>query len=505
MEHVLRECVLALGLGELLNLDESQGSVVYYVALLAWVGCYTDSYEQARWFGDDISARADVYTADLVGLNKARFAMRNVGAGRPPARRALTALQFIGSGREAMESMHGTHCLIAGELARRLGLGEPVRLALLEMFERWDGKGHPGLRAGDAISLPARLVALADVVEVHHQQGGIDAAVAVARQRSGTQFDPDVVDCFCDRAHELLAPLAQATSWDAVIGAQSGLQRPLSDAELDEALEAIADFADLKSPYTMGHSRAVADLAAEAGRQWGLPEEEVQTLRRAGLVHDLGRLGVSNSIWDKPGPLTAVERERVRLHPYLTERILSASAALAPLGKLAAQHHERLDGSGYPLGLRAAALSPAARILSAADVYAAMVEPRPYRPARSPSGALGALLAEVRVGRLDGEAVDAVSAAAGHERTRRTVRPAGLTSREVEILRLLARGLLNKQIAQRLEIKPKTVGNHVQHIYAKIGVSSRAAAGLFATEHGLLVASETVDGESPILGMAAPQ
>jgi DNA-binding NarL/FixJ family response regulator len=118
---------------------------------------------------------------------------------------------------------------------------------------------------------------------------------------------------------------------------------------------------------------------------------------------------------------------------------------------------------------------------------------------------VGALHAEVRAGRLDGEAVDAVSAAAGHERTRRTVRPAGLTSREVEILRLLARGLLNKQIAQRLEIKPKTVGNHVQHIYAKIGVSSRAAAGLFATEHGLLIAGQTVDGQSPILGMAAPQ
>jgi HD-GYP domain-containing protein (c-di-GMP phosphodiesterase class II) len=327
----------------------------------------------------------------------------------------------------------------------------------------------------------------------------------VARQRSGTQFDPEVVECFCDGANELLAPVAEATSWDAVIGAQPGLQRSLSDAELDETLEAIADFADMKSPYTMGHSRAVADLAAEAGRRCELPNEEVQSLRRAALVHDLGRLGVSNSIWDKAGPLTAVERERVRLHPYLTERILSASAALARLGQLAAQDHERLDGSGYPRGLRAAALSPAARILAAADAYAAMVEPRPHRPARSASEAARELHSEVRAGRLDGEAVDAVSGAAGHELTRRTVRPAGLTSREFEILRLLARGLLNKQIAQQLEIKPKTVGNHIQHIYAKIGVSSRAAAGLFATEHGLLVVGEPIDDDSPILGLAAPQ
>jgi HD-GYP domain-containing protein (c-di-GMP phosphodiesterase class II) len=504
MEHVLRECVLALRLGELFNLNESERSVVYYVALLAWVGCQADAYEQARWFGDDISARADVYASDPIGMNNARFVMRHLGAGEPPVRRVRIALEFLVSGREAMESMRGTHCLIAGELARRLGLGEAVREALLQAFERWDGKGHPGLLAGAAISQPVRLVQLADVVEVFHRQGGVDGALAVARERSGTQFDPAVVECFCDCARELLAPLADATSWDAVIGAQPGLRRTLSHAELDGALEAIADFADLKSPYTMGHSRAVADLAAEAGRSCGLPEEDVRTLRRAGLVHDLGRLGVSNAIWDKRGALTAVERERVRLHPYLTERILSASGVLARLGELAGQHHERLDGSGYPRGLRANALSPSARILAAADVYQAMGETRPHRAARSASAAAAELRAEARDGRLDGEAVEAVLAAAGHDVTRRTVRPAGLTPREVEILRLLALGLLNKQIARRLEITPKTVGNHIQHIYSKIGVSSRAAAGLFATEHGLLAVAEDVRSPSPPPG-AAPR
>jgi HD-GYP domain-containing protein (c-di-GMP phosphodiesterase class II) len=486
MEHVVRECVLALGLAERLGLEERERLVVYYVALLAWVGCHADSFEQARWFGDDISVRADVYKSDLSGANKARFVMRHVGAGDPPARRARTALEFLVSGRAALESMHDTHCIIAGDLARRLGLGEPVREALLQVFERWDGKGDPGGLAGAAISQPVRLVQLADVVEVFHRVGGIDAAVAVARQRSGTQFDPAVVECFCEGARALLAPLAETTSWNAVIEAQPGLQRTLSDTELDAALEAIADFADLKSPYTMGHSRAVADLGAEAGRVCGLSEGEVRVLRRAGLVHDLGRLGVSNAIWDKRAALTAVERERVRLHPYLTERILSASPALASLGSLAAQHHERLDGSGYPRGLNASALSPAARILAAADAYQAMTEPRPHREARAAAEAAGELRAEAGQGRLDGDAVEAVLRAAGHESTRRTERPAGLTAREVEILRLLALGLLNKEIARRLEITPKTVSNHVEHIYAKIGVSSRAAAGLFATEHGLL-------------------
>jgi HD-GYP domain-containing protein (c-di-GMP phosphodiesterase class II) len=497
MEHVLRECVLALGLAERLGLGQDERAVVYYVALLAWVGCHADSYEQARWFGDDIAARANVYKQDLVGIGKARFALRMVGAGAPPVRRGRTAVEFLLEGRSAMETMHHTHCLIAGELARNLGLGEPVRNALLQVFERWDGKGDPGLLSGASISEPVRLVQLADVVEVFHRHGGVDAATTVARQRSGTQFDPAVVECLCDDAKELLAPLDEPTSWDAVIGAQPRLGETLSDPGLDAALEAIADFADLKSPYTMGHSRAVADLAAEAARKCGLSGKEVTTLRRAGLVHDLGRLGVSNAIWDKPGPLSAVEQERVRLHPYLTERMLSASSTLAPLGALAAEHHERLDGSGYPRGLKAKALSQPARILAAADVYHSMVEPRPHRAARSESEAAGELAAEARAGRLDGEAVDAVLRSAGHQLARRAERPAGLTPRELEILRLLARGWLNKQIARRLDITPKTVSNHVEHIYTKIGVSNRAAAGLFATEHGLLGFEEDARPELP--------
>jgi HD-GYP domain-containing protein (c-di-GMP phosphodiesterase class II) len=486
MEHVLRECVLAQGLGRRLDLDESERVVAYWVALLAWVGCHADAYEQARWFGDEITAKSELYAIDLAGLGKARYVLSHVGAGEAPARRARTALEFLVSGRVAMEAMHGTHCLIAGDLAGRLGLGEAVRDALQQVFERWDGKGDPGLLSGLEISPPVRVVQLADVVEVFHRQGGIEAAVAVARERSGTQFDPTVVECFCDNADELLTPLADTTSWDDVISAQPGLGGTLANAELDAALEAIADFADLKSPYTMGHSRAVADLAAQAGRSSSLDDDAVRTLRRAGLVHDLGRLGVPNTIWDKRGPLNPAERERVRLHPYLTERILCASPALTPLGALAAQHHERLDGAGYPRGLRANMLSPPARILAAADVYAAMREPRPHRDARTAAEAADGLRAEAGAGRLDGEAVDAVLTAAGHPMTRRTERPAGLTSREVEILRLVARGLLNKEIAKRLGITPKTVGNHVEHIYAKIGVSSRAAAGLFATEHGLL-------------------
>jgi HD-GYP domain-containing protein (c-di-GMP phosphodiesterase class II) len=487
MEHILRECLLALRLGERFGLDESERAVLYYVALLAWVGCHADAYEQARWFGDDIAVKADVYGVDFAGTHKLAFALRHLGAGAPPLRRGRTALEFLASGgHEAIESMHSTHCLVTSQLAERLGLDRPVRDALLQAFERWDGKGDPLGLEGEQIVLPARIVQLADVVEVFHRTGGVEAAVAVARRRRGTQFDPAVVDCFCAEAGELLAPLEGTTTWGPVIDAEPALASVLPEQGFDAALEAIADFTDLKSPFTMGHSRAVAELAAEAARTYGLPEQDAVALRRAGLVHDFGRMGISNAIWDKPGPLTPAELERVRLHPYLTERILSSSPALAPLGELASRHRERVDGSGYPRGLKGSQLSPAARLLAAADVYRAMTEPRPHRPALSQTQAAEELRGEVRAGRLDAEAVDAVLRSAGHRVAGRREGPAGLTAREVEVLALVARGLSNKEIAQRLVIAPKTVRNHVEHIYAKIGVSSRAAAGYFASEQGLL-------------------
>ena len=287
-------------------------------------------------------------------------------------------------------------------------------------------------------------------------------------------------------AEEILVGLDSVVTWDAVIEAEPALAVVLSEAQFDAALEAIANFVDLKSPYMLGHSAAVADLAAEAAKELGLAEEDVRTLRRAGLVHDFGRLGVSNAIWDKRGPLGAGEWERVRTHPYLTERMLHGSAALAPLGAIAVQQRERLDGSGYPRGLRGNAISRPARILAVADAYQAMREPRPHRAQRTGDEAAAELRADVKAGRLDAAATDAVLGAAGHRVPRRREGPAGLTAREVEVLKLLAQGLSNKEIAARLVISPKTAGNHIEHIYAKIDASSRATASLFAVQHGLL-------------------
>jgi HD-GYP domain-containing protein (c-di-GMP phosphodiesterase class II) len=487
MEHVLRQCLISMRLADRLGLERSDRGVVYHTALLAWVGCHVDAYEQAKWFGDDLALKADVRNVDIAGpLAAGRFMLEHFGAGLPLVERAKLGAELMRTGLPRRLATMERHCYAACELATQLGLGDGVRRSLAQTYERWDGKGAPGGAKGKEILTTACIVNLADVVEVFYRMGGLAAATEVARQRSGTQFDPVLVDVFCSSAAELFAELDGVTTWDVVIADEPGLAAWLSYAEFDAALEAIANFVDLKSPYTIGHSRGVADLAAAAATECGLPADEIQLVRRAGLVHDLGRLGVSNAIWDKPGQLTAAEFERVRLHPYLTQRILAWSAHLAPLGALAVEHHERLDGSGYPRGLTGNATTLPSRILAVADAYRTRVEPRPHRPAGPATDVAIQLRREAREGRLDGAAVEAVLGAAGQRARRHPQLPAGLTPREVEVLRLMALGLSHSEIAERLVISRRTARHHVEHIYTKIGVSSRALACLFAARHGLI-------------------
>jgi HD-GYP domain-containing protein (c-di-GMP phosphodiesterase class II) len=357
--------------------------------------------------------KADRFTVDMRGAAKAGFVVRHLGSGQPPLQRVRALGTLLVSARELAGAFEPTHCRIAGQVATGLGLGSAVGEALLQVFERWDGRGSPEGLAGERLALATRVVQLAMVVEFHRRIGGIEAAVEVADRRRGTQFDPGLTDRFCTNAREILAGLDVATSWDEVINSEPALQPCVPVGELDGALEAVSDLADLKSPYMTGHSRAVAQLAAEAANRSGFSEAGVERVRRAGLLHDLGRLGVSSTIWDKPAALSNAELERVRLHPYFTRRMFSRCEQLAGLAELASEHAERLDGSGYPRGLGAGQLSPAARLLAAADVYQALSEPRPYRPAYEPEQAARELASEVKAGRLDGEAVQAVLGAAG--------------------------------------------------------------------------------------------
>jgi HD-GYP domain-containing protein (c-di-GMP phosphodiesterase class II) len=476
MEHVLRQCLIALRIADRAGLSEHDRVAVYYTALLVNVGCHADAHEQAKWFGDDITLKSGKYSYEFGSVRGVLASMRLVGAGNPPLHRFRVGLEFAFSGHRELDGMISQHARLARTLAEQLELPGAVREGVGAAYEQWNGKGWPGELKAEAIPVAARIAQLAEFMEVAHRVGGVAGATALARRRAGRQFDPDLAALLCADAAEIFGGLDSAPAWRTVIAAEPALA----------VGRAIASFVDLKSPFMLGHAVTVATLAEEAGRRLRLPPEQVLLLRRAGFVHGFGRLGVSNSIWDRPGPLSAGEWERVRLYPYLTERMLRQSAALAPLGEIAVQVRERLDGSGYPRGLSGGAISVLARVLGAADVYASMREPRPHRPARSAEEAVTEMRAEVRAGRLDGAAADAVLEAAGHRVPRRREGVAGLTAREGEVLVLLARGLSNKQIAERLVITPKTASNHIEHIYAKIGASSRAAAAMFAVQHGLL-------------------
>jgi HD-GYP domain-containing protein (c-di-GMP phosphodiesterase class II) len=491
-EHIIRQTLIAMRVAELEGLSDDERAAIFYVSLLAWVGCVADAHEMGKWFGDDMSVRADSYLVDMTGAPMMRFMLGHVGGGSSPIRRLTMIGKFLAGGSNEVRASMASHCEASGDLSMRLGLGPEVRDPLQQAFERWDGKGSPGEHAGDAIARIMRIVHIANDVEMLHRLGGVDAATDMLRSRRGTEFDPALVDGFCAHAGDLLAAL-DVDGWDTLIGGHDRLQRRLTEAELDTALEAFADYADVKSPYTLGHSRGVAALAATAAATVGLPSNDVVLVRRAGLVHDVGTIGVSSGILDKPGRLTAAERERVRTHPYLTARTFSKPAALGAIGQLAALHHERMDGSGYPSGLTADALPMTARVIAAADVYHALLEPRPHRGALPREQARQVLTDEVTAGRLDADAVRAVLDAAGHRVRRRTERPAGLTAREVEVLVLLARGRTKQQIAQELSISAKTVNTHAEHIYGKLGVTSRGAAALFAMRHGLMTVAEPAD------------
>lgn len=477
MEHVLRSWRIAERLAERMGLPEDQRRSLFYVSMLGWVGCVADSPEVAASFGDDIAFRADSYEVDLAGMAGLGFFLRRAGRGGPMWHRLRVATTMLTTGGQNVVQGMQSHCVTTSTLAERLGLGADVVTALRQFFTRWDGRGVPHGVGGTDIAPTIRLLHLADVVEVRHRTGGIEAAIEVAKARRGSQFAPDVVDAFLAHAPEVLS--------GNEIGPLTA-DRPLTENELDTALEALADFTDLRCASRAGHSRGVAELAGAAARSMGLPVGDVVATRRAGLLHDIGLHGVPVTVLDQPGPLSATDWERVRLSSYYTERVLSRPAALARLGAIAATAHERMDGSGYHRGLSGAAVPMTGRLLAAACAYRAMLEPRAHRPALTDKQAVSAVRDAIRTGALDGDAAEAVLAAAGNGTRRRVSGPAGLTPREVEVLILISRGAQTGEVAEQLGISRKTAGTHIERIYTKTGASSRSTATLFALRNGLL-------------------
>jgi HD-GYP domain-containing protein (c-di-GMP phosphodiesterase class II) len=489
MEHVLRACLIALRLADRLGLNEDARADTYWVTMLATV-CTGESFEMVKAFGDDIAFRSGMYHVGPSQFAVMFYALAQAGAGRSPLSRAGAAASLVGSGGKKVEAVFTGHCAVTTAVARRFGLDQRIAAALPYTFARWDGKGIPRGVSGTDIPMPIRLMQMADMAEVHNRLGGVAGAVAMARQHAGRLLAPEVVTAFCESAGEIVDDLDDP--WERVVAAEPARRPPLTEAEIDGALEVIADIADLKSPWFSGHSRGVASLAAAAVAAAGMPAADVVTVKRAGLLHDVGRTAVANSVWDKPGPLTEGERDRVRLHAYYTERILRRPALLAAVAAVASSHHERLDGSGYHRAVRGSEIPLLGRYLAAADVFHALQEERPHRRAMDEKQAVMHMRHQVRDGRLDAAAVEGVLSAAGHRTSLQIAAPAGLTAREVEVLVLIARGATTQQVSRMLNITSKTAGNHIERIYSKIGASSRATATLFAMQHGMLATLEPV-------------
>jgi HD-GYP domain-containing protein (c-di-GMP phosphodiesterase class II)/DNA-binding CsgD family transcriptional regulator len=479
-----RTALIGLQLAARSGLGGASLSDAYYAGLLRHLGCSVTAHEETRLMGDEQELRVSFSAVDgAKPLELLKAAAGGFARGKSRTKRVARVARFMLQAPTAVPPIFAARCEVSGQLARRLGLGDGVVRALDETYERFDGKGAPRHRKGASLSPLARVLAVAETAAMFLKLPGGEAhAHRVVTERAGGQFDPDVVRAFFADRDQILAPARGDAMLVALLDAEPRPHRIVENGR--EVALVLADFADLKSTFTLGHSRKVAELARRAASGLGLAATEIEAVELAGWLHDLGRVSVSNAIWDKAGPLDAGEWDQVRAHPWFTERVLHAAAPWRDLARLAAADHERMDGGGYPRGAPPHNAGMAARLLAAADVYQALREPRPHRPAHDPARAAQVIVEEADAGRLDRAAVNAILDVAGHPGVR-AAPPAGLTEREVDVLKLLVRGLVDKEIAEALGISHRTVHHHNQSIFGKLGVSTRGAAALFAVENDL--------------------
>jgi HD-GYP domain-containing protein (c-di-GMP phosphodiesterase class II) len=487
----LRSCLLAMALCQEAGFDDELRRTAYWVALLRYVGCTGHAHEVASVFGDDIAILAQTLVMDAADpADVGRTMVGSATAGHPPEEHPeiIRALQ-AGAHDWAVHNF-ATGCEVGDMLIQRLDLGPDVRKAFGFTYERWNGNGYPTHAKGEQIPLAMRVVHLTHDMEAIGRRSSPAEAIVAARERRDRTYDPDLADMFVAHGRGWFDEVDAMEPWEAVLALEPAPRRTLEGAGLDAALTVAADFIDLKSPYRAGHSRRCAQLGSDAARAYGATEQEVAGLRRAAMLHEFGTTAIPNSILDKRGPLTRAEFDRVQLHPMLTEQMLGRSASLAALNPVAAAHHEKADGSGYHKGLRADATNRTGRLLASVEVYVGLTTERADRPAFSADAAATELRELVSGGVIEEAAADAVLATAGHQKAaasaRRIQRPGGLSRREVEVLRLAAMGLTTREIADRLFISPKTADHHIQHVYTKIDVSTRAAAALWAMQHELV-------------------
>lgn len=459
-----------------------------YVSLLRYAGCTADASASASLTGNEMTMNRDIYGKVHYTEPREMLAFIWEFAGEDGRGLAARMARFAGVLSRLPGLLHtgAAHCEVNDIMAQRVGFDAEGRAALEHAYEGWNGSGMPNKLRGEAIAVPARVALIADSVVPAQRLGGAQAIAEIARRLSGRAFDPGIAQVVSENAEDLAEAVSVRSPSRALRELELAGEPDVDEAAIGSLCEAIADFADLKCVYTRGHCKSVTSLAVGAATLLRVPPAEREVLRRAALLHNVGRVGVTISIWDKPGPLDDAEWTEVRLHTMSTERVLRGSVVFGAEAELASLAHERLDGSGYHRRLPPAALSMSARILAAADVFCALCSTRPHRAAVSPSRAAEVVRGEVEAGRLAGDAVEAVIAAAGQRPRTAVAAPRGLTEREVEVLGLIANGKTNKEIAAALGIASKTAGNHVQNVLGKVGVSTRAAAAMFAMRAGLV-------------------
>lgn len=401
MGHATKCCLLSMRLADILQLPVQQKSDLYYATLLKDAGCSSNA---ARMYeilgGDERKAKQEVKSTDLSRLSfeGLEYLLRNVMPGRSRLERVFAIATVAASRDTQTRELVNLRCDRGAQIAKKIGFSESITAAIYSLDEHWNGKGYPAGCKTQDIPLFSRIMNLCQTLEVFFTLNGVSDAFQVLRDRSGSWFDPELVRAAGDleKDEQLWKMIEEDRMREKVIELEPlSLSLYADDAKLDSVCEAFASVIDVKSPYTHSHSRGVTSVAVAICQRLGLSEDQVTLVRRAALLHDIGKLGVPNNILDKAGKLTAVEWETVRLHPYYTQRILERIRGFHHLAFVASSHHERLDGSGYFRNLRGTQIPTPARAIAVADVYDALSSKRPYRSALGKSEVFRIMAADV--------------------------------------------------------------------------------------------------------------
>jgi HD-GYP domain-containing protein (c-di-GMP phosphodiesterase class II) len=467
IDHSPRTALLASRLAKLVAGGTAASACGSALGLIRWAGCTANAQGFADLFGDDITGRA----AWIEGQNPFH--------NRPSLSEPLEAYT---------RPLAQAHCEATVEMARQLGLVPAVSAGALDLFERWDGSGIPAGRRGEEIHLLAQIVALCGDLEIYSRVFGLAKALQLIETQAGRHYDPALARLGLKHAPAWLAQIAELDAWPAAAAEASDAMSGTA-ADLDAFAALLGDYADLKLPSDFLNSRKVAEIAALTASILGFEPQAERRLARAALLHGLGRVAVPNATLERKGPLSEADEEHIRLIPHWTERILKRASIFEGEASLACRAFERLDGSGYPRGLGASNLDGASRALQACVFV--VTASRLARVGKDAPTASDQIAREVASGRLDADSVSAVMTACGMPRRSlpsQTMASSlqAVTQREREVLGHLARGSSNKEIAQKLGISPSTAGTHVENLYRKLGVSTRAAAALIASKWGLV-------------------